>query len=374
MAHFFSNLFKPWHERGLAAGLVALLNIRNQLRRENLSDTEPELEKKTPLPGPGDRKRRARTADGTYNDLETPDMGRAGARFGRNVPLNRTVPDQERLLEPSPREVSRKLMKREAFIPAEHINLLVAAWIQFQVHGWFAHGPNEKENQFEIPLAPDDPWPESDRPMLIRRTRRDATRTDKSKDLPPTFTTTETFWWDSSQIYGSSEERQALVRGPGGKLAIGDEGLLPLDERGIDITGFNENWWVGLSMMHTLFTLEHNAICDRLAADNPTWSDDDLFDHARLVNAALIAKIHTVEWTTAILDHPTAIAGLESNWWGLFGKGKKRKTGRRFDTFRGIPGSRTDHHGDALLSNRRVRLGVPTPPPHARRLRLPFRD
>ncbi|TDI35034.1 MAG: peroxidase [Acidobacteria bacterium] len=336
--------FKPWHERGIVGGLLALLGIRNQLRRENLYDTEPELEKKAP-PGPEDRRRRARMADGTYNDLETPGMGRVGARFGRNVPLNRGFPDTERLLEPSPREVSRKLMKRDAFVPAEHINLLVAAWIQFQVHGWFSHGPNQKDNQFNIPLEADDPWPDSERPMLIRRTQPDTTRTEESKHLPPTFTNTESFWWDSSQLYGSSEEQQAIVRGEGGKLHIGDDGLLPLDESGIDITGFNKNWWVGLSLMHTLFTLEHNAICDRLAADNPKWSDDDLFDHARLVNAALIAKIHTVEWTPAILDHPGAIAGLEGNWWGLFGKGKERTFGRRFDTFRGIPGSRTDHHG-----------------------------
>ena len=67
-----------------------------------------------------------------------------------------------------------------------------------------------------------------------------------------------------------------------------------------DVPGF----WVGLAMLHTLFTLEHNAICDRLRAEYPTWSDDELFEHARLVNAALLAKIHTVEWTPAIIDHP----------------------------------------------------------------------
>ena len=36
-----------------------------------------------------------------------------------------------------------------------------------------------------------------------------------------------------------------------------------------------------------------------------TWDDERLFLTARLVNSALIAKIHTVEWTPAILDHPT---------------------------------------------------------------------
>ena len=31
---------------------------------------------------------------------------------------------------------------------------------------------------------------------------------------------------------------------------------------GKPITGFTENGWVGLSLLHGLFALEHNAICD----------------------------------------------------------------------------------------------------------------
>ena len=88
-------------------------------------------------------------------------------------------------------------------------------------------------------------------------------------------------------------------------MTLGPDNLLPLDQNGIDLTGVNGNWWIGLSLLHNLFTLEHNAICDRLAAEYPAWSDDELFDHARLINAALLAKIHTVEWTPAIIAHPT---------------------------------------------------------------------
>ena len=54
---------------------------------------------------------------------------------------------------------------------------------------------------------------------------------------------------------------------------------------------------------------EHNAVCDMLAAAYPSWSDDEVFDKARLVIAALIAKIHTVEWTTAILNRPALRIG-----------------------------------------------------------------
>jgi len=83
------------------------------------------------------------------------------------------------------------------------------------------------------------------------------------------------------------------------------------------LTGFNENWWVGLSLMHTLFALEHNRICEHLAAAHRGWGDDEIFARARLINAAVLAKIHTVEWTLAILDHPTIHIGMRGIWSGL---------------------------------------------------------
>src|SRR3989442_11504624 len=44
---------------------------------------------------------------------------------------------------------------------------------------------------------------------------------------------------------------------------------------GVDITGVNGNWWIGLSMLHTLFTLEHNVICDRLLEAYPSWRSEE---------------------------------------------------------------------------------------------------
>ncbi len=48
-------------------------------------------------------------------------------------------------------------------------------------------------------------------------------------------------------------------------------------------------------MMSTIFIREHNAIAGALQAAYPQWTDEDLYQRARLVTAALIAKIHTVE-------------------------------------------------------------------------------
>ena len=76
---------------------------------------------------------------------------------------------------------------------------------------------------------------------------------------------------------------------------------------------------------------EHNAICERLAAEYPELSDQELYDKARLVNAAVMAKIHTVDWTPAIIAHPTTVLALRTNWYGLVGQHLHDLVGRITD-------------------------------------------
>ena len=126
---------------------------------------------------------------------------------------------------------------------------------------------------WEVPLADDDDFP--DKPMRIVKSVADSTG---DAETPPTFINTESHWWDSSGIYGKSlKDQLALRSSESGKLKTEtsnvngrpDQRLLQNpDERfpGIDHTGFFDNYWIGLSILHTLFSLEHNAICDALQA------------------------------------------------------------------------------------------------------------
>lgn len=69
-------------------------------------------------------------------------MGCAGMRFGRNFPRQDTQKStDEELWTPNPRLVSERFMTRkpDGFIPATSLNLLAAAWIQFQLHDWVFH-------------------------------------------------------------------------------------------------------------------------------------------------------------------------------------------------------------------------------------------
>jgi len=340
----------PWHKLPTPFALLGLLNFRNKLRKNNLHDTSQVADKNklpTPVPSPDNKHLVARTADGSFNDLEHPEMGMAGSRFGRNIPLKDATVDTNNLLEPNPRNISRVLLKRDKFHPATILNLHAASWIQFQTHDWFSHGDNQPNKKFDIPLESDDYWKEKYGSLEVDKTLADPSREDDNTN-PATFINKETHWWDGSQIYGSDEETIDKLRSHvDGKMLMGKDGLLPLNpESGIDDVGVSSNWWVGLSMLHTLFVKEHNTICDYLKQIYPDWKDENLFNHARLINAALMAKIHTVEWTPAILPLPATDIALNANWYGLLGKDIKKMFGRfgNGEILSGIVGSETDHH------------------------------
>lgn len=336
---------RRWDGFPTPVSLALLMGLRDSLRVHNLYDandatSRPRLD---PLPEP--RWLTARTVDGTYNDLSAPAMGAAGTRLGRNVPPRRARPEVgARLMTPNPRVVSTALLARgPRMIPATTLNVLAGAWLQFETRDWFSHG-TDPEHPFRVPRPEGDQWP--DDPILLPRTRRDP---HAEGDPPGTFVNTETHWWDASQIYGSTAEFHRAIRRPQlgpGRVAIGADGLVDLDPALLGSSGGLDGWWVGLELLHTLFMREHNAVCAMLGAAYPAWSDDQVFDKARLVIAALLAKIHTVEWTTAILAHPALRIGMRANWFGIAEERVRNLVGRLGDSeiISGIPGSPTDHH------------------------------
>ena len=92
---------------------------------------------------------------------------------------------------------------------------------------------------------------------------------------------------------------------------------------------------------------EHNAVADRLHAAYPDLTDQQLYEKARLVVAALMAKIHTVDWTPAIIAHPTTVFAMRTNWYGLLGEHLDKLLGRHTqnEVIHGIPGSPTNDYG-----------------------------
>ena len=337
---------KQWHQLpSLTLQLANLTKLRKDLREKNLFEV-PDARPLTDLGEVTDEKRRARTPDGSFNDLSLPWMGAAGTAFGRNVPPRMTTP-RNVFAEPNPRDVSNLLLAREEFVPAEIVNVLAAAWLQFMNHNWFFHERGPEDDFFEVPLPEGDSWPEEH--MRIRRTpTMPGTSRTGHGGSAPAFHNQESHWWDGSQIYGTGAEKQKSLRTyEGGHIKV-EAGRLVADPEtpGVDHTGFNENWWAGLALFHTVFAREHNAIADALAKAYPDLDDQRLFELAWLVNSALMAKIHTVDWTRTILRHPALQIGMNANWWGIQGEALQKKVGRitGSEALSGVAGSEAAHH------------------------------
>jgi hypothetical protein len=338
-----AKVWTDWYDRPWELGVLVLAFMREQLNAHNLISTYRRGEL-VAFQKPGQRPplgvTHFRTADGSWNNLTDPKEGAALTRFLRNVDLSATCPDP-RLLTPNPREISRELLTRPDDAAGRpdmkavvFLNLLAASWIQFMTHDWINHGDTYPDHFIRVPLAGDDParrrYQKTE--LAIGATQPDPTRKPQGEPACASSINEVTHWWDGSQIYGSDQATQNRLRsGVMGKMKLNGDGLLPV-ERATDVedAGFRRNWWIGLTMLHTLFVREHNAICDMLYDAYPAWDDNRLFNVARLINAGVMAKIHSIEWTPAILPNQTLETGLNSNWYGLltylFRKGKARKT------------------------------------------------
>lgn len=299
---------KKWHQNSKLGAFLDLSKLRKKLTKHNLHN----LYKDFPTdgePGPADQ----RNPGGQGNDRQVPRVGARNVNFGRNIDPEKLPEFGKDLLDPDPRVISEKLLRREKFMPVEGLNLLIASWLQFMVHDWFFHR-NDQGKQIEVPLDPRDPFPEKE--MKIPRTEP-----SPEQEIPgvTAYQNDHPHWWDATTIYGKDAERLALLRsGVDGKLKMESDRRLMKDEKnGTDLTGFNTNYWIGLSMCHTLMTMEHNWICDSLKAEYPEMKDEQLFQKARLINTMIITKIQTVEWTPAILNHPALDVAMKANWHGM---------------------------------------------------------
>jgi hypothetical protein len=370
-----------------AADLLSVLKLaktRNNAEKRNLFDAYRNGARTT-LMAPGTRPPGTagvyRQTDGTWTDPDKPTAGASFTLFGRNTDPAATRTDDERtLLEPSPAEVARVLLhcdRPEGQREIPFLNHLASWWIQFQNHDWVVAGDPHPTEVHMVPLDPADPRRQRFGIDALPVPRRvESPHRGLARQGVEARTNVVTAWWDGSQVYGSGDTDLRLPTGEvvacgllrsrsentgeAGKGAYVDlpDGYLPVDPRtGVERSGLvNRTWHLGLSFLHTLFAKEHNAIVDRLRTRYPEMGEEDLFQKARLVNAAVMAKIHTIEWTPGVLPNRILDDGMNGNWYGLisnlFKKGKHRKALNdlagiqiRNREFGGIIGNATDDHG-----------------------------
>lgn len=271
-------------------------------------------------------------------------MGSLGQRFGRNIEQGLSNKhSRQDIMNPNPLEISQKLLTRtdKKTREAAIINVLAAAWLQSMNHDWFTHGKNSKKKSYRIKAH--DSHPHFKDGMVVPATQEESSKEKRLNSNGYDYTSRNrvTHWWDASQIYGSDEDTIRKVRSeynadgtPTGRLLA--DGKVAVDKKNrrliygpdqLPVTGFHDNWWVGLDLVQSLFHMEHNRIVDKILKPaigkeiciNASKDDcaEELFEKARMINSALIAKIHTAEWTPALLDNAMLHVGMRGNWYGM---------------------------------------------------------
>ncbi len=198
-------------------------------------------------------------------------MGAVGAAFGRNMPpVYRRGP--VRRAEPGGGQPA-SCSTASTSCPARTLNVLAAAWIQFQVHDWVDHArhPLGATTTSGADAAGHDVGEHARRAAEPEmRIAGNMPSPDGDRTRAPLFANSASHWWDGSEVYGT--DARAGDGAARGRQAPADaEGYLPEDTSGQEMTGFNESWWLGLSGLHTLFAREHNLLCDELRAHYRGW-------------------------------------------------------------------------------------------------------
>jgi len=274
--------------------------------------------------------------DGTGNNLAHTDWGAAGVDLLRTSAAAYAdgISAPSGSDRPGAREISNALsLSPDGGVTNNRdFTAFVYAWGQFLDHDLSLTGTATPPERFSIPVPAGDPSfdPSGTGAMMISMSRSAYdSLTGTAAGNPRQQTNSITAFIDGSQIYGSDTPRAAALREfSGGRLKTSAGNLLPLNTDGLanandahvvpdsqlflagDVRA-NEN--PELCALQTLFVREHNRIAAVAAAKNPTWTDEQLYQHARRLVIAELQDITYNEFLPAILGATTpAMAALQA--------------------------------------------------------------
>lgn len=256
-----------------------------------------------------------RTIDGVGNNTANPSWGAAGIQLRRAVAPqygdgSSTPAGASR---PSAREASTIIMDQVGVIP-NPINAtdFLWQWGQFLDHDIDETPITAPGEPFDIVVPNGDPWfdPKAEGNKYIPLTRSAFVMDSGVRQQINNITS----FIDASNVYGSEHDRAHDLRtndGTGRLAMVGD--LMPYNTQGHDnapsskdptmfLAGdIRANEQAGLACMHTLFVREHNYWADQIAAENPEFTGDEIYEYARAIVAAEMQAITYNEFLPLLL-------------------------------------------------------------------------
>ena len=277
-----------------------------------------------PTPGDDSAAEAEYSIDGSGNNDANPEWGSAGEQLLRLTTIEyadatSSLAGEDR---PSAREISNAIAAQdESILSSGYLTDLTWLWGQFIDHDIdLTENVTDDDGNplepvpIEVPTGDPffDPLGTGEATIGFNRSLYDESTGD-SADNPRQQINEITSFLDGSVIYGSDEERAAELRTfEDGKLKTSEGDLLPFNEAGLDNAGgtssslflagdvrANEN--AALSAMHTVWVREHNRWAERIAAQDPSLTDEEIFQQARAIVIAELQAITFNEFLPALL-------------------------------------------------------------------------
>lgn len=273
------------------------------------------------------------------NNVANPTWGTAGTDLLRLTPAEYAdgISSPSLPQDASPRLISNIVNNQaDPADPSEDINTVnqlslsdfAYSFGQFMDHDMDLTPGNGASIPISVPVGDPIGGP-NDTPLYFDGSETDPA-TGTSTSNPAQDVNAITSYLDLSQVYGSDQATaDALRTFVGGQMKTSAGGLPPLDnstyftaaqltainasvggmaddgslpESDMYVTGDsrgNEN--VELTALQTLFLDNHNRIAAQLQKENPTWSDEQLYQEARKINIAEYQAIIYNEWIPDVL-------------------------------------------------------------------------
>lgn len=257
--------------------------------------------------------------DGVGNNIASPDLGSTNVTLDRYASANYAddIAEPNDAALPSAREISNIIAAQsESQTNDRYLTDFTWLWGQFLDHDidlslTTEEAGHAEEFPIEVPTGDVffDPFNTGTQEIPLSRSEY-----DESSGVREQVNAITSFV-DGSNVYGSDTARATELRTlTGGRLKTSDGDLLPFNTAGLPNAGgtsdslflagdvrANEN--VGLSSLHTLFVREHNRLADEFAQEDPSLTDEQLYQKARRIVISELQAITYNEFLPALLGY-----------------------------------------------------------------------
>ncbi|CAE7755893.1 PXDNL [Symbiodinium sp. CCMP2592] len=259
-----------------------------------------------------------RTIDGTFNNSANPTWGAAGTNLVRSVAADYAdgLNTPAGAGRPSARKVSNDICAQGAVAMPNNYNYsdFVWQWGQFLDHDIDETPIASPAEHFDVIVPSGDAWFDPGATGTVTIAVDRSAYTHDNSGVRQQINNISS-WIDGTNVYGSDTARETELRTNDGtgKLKTSAGNLLPFNTNGFhnaptehDPTLFlagdvRANEQVGLTAMHTLFVREHNRLADQIAIDNPGFTGEQIYQHAKAIVTAQLQAITYNEFLPKLL-------------------------------------------------------------------------